>query len=171
MVGTRTLPFETKVRLLSQFGSAGKAENMLNYYQGKPGSLRSSLHREEDFRDKFQAQYSIDPEKLDTKSGLTEELIARLGHRVENIENFTAGCVMKWKTKNDKNEEITGYYIIDSIPSEDIENDNILTVRFLGNNSSPLSPAGLARHYTGADFYHYLDGCAEDGKISFHERS
>jgi hypothetical protein len=35
---------------------------------------------------------------------------------------------------------------------------------------TPLSPGGLAHHYTGADFYEYLSGCAEDGKITFRER-
>lgn len=36
MIGARSLPFETKVRILSQFGSIGKAEKMREYYRGKP---------------------------------------------------------------------------------------------------------------------------------------
>lgn len=171
ILGTRNLPFETKVRILSQFGSAGKAEQMLEYYRGNPASLRRSTDNEGDFRERFTTQYpGIDPEKLDTKSGLLEELTARLGHRVEGLEHFGPGCVMQWKTKSQETkEDITGYYMIDTVPSEDIEEDNILTVRFLGNDQSPLSPSGLARHYTGADFYHYLDGCTEDGRITFRE--
>ncbi|MCB9806913.1 hypothetical protein H6768_03390 [Candidatus Peribacteria bacterium] len=47
MIGSRTLPFETKIRLISQFGSIGKAEKMLEYYRGKPGSLRASTNGEE----------------------------------------------------------------------------------------------------------------------------
>lgn len=171
VIATRNLPLETKIRILSQFGSVGKAEKMLEYYRGNPSSLRASTDNEEAFREKFKTTYSIDPEKLDTKSGFLEELTARLGHRVRGLEHFSAGCVMQWKTKNDQKEDITGYYIIDSVPSDDIENDNILTVRFLGNDQDPLSPSGLARHYTGADFYHYLDGCSEDGQITFQGRS
>lgn len=170
IIATRNLPTKTKIRLLSQFGSAGKTEQMLEYYRGNPATLRSSTDTGDDFRRKFKQTYNLDPEKLDTKSGLTEELIARLGHRVEGIENFQPGCVMKWATKNEHKEDITGYYIIDTIPSDnedDPEHDEILTVRFLGNDRDPLSPSGLAHHYTGADFYHYLDGCAEDGKITF----
>lgn len=165
VIATRNLPLKTKIRLLSQFGSAGKAEQMLEYYRGNPASLRSSTDTAEEFRRKFQHTYKIDPEKLDTKSGLTEELIARLGHRVEGIEHFQPGCVMKWKTKNENKEDITGYYLIDTIPSDnedDPEHDEILSVRFLGNDRDPLSPSGLSHYYTGADFYHYLDGCAED---------
>lgn len=131
MIGARSLPFETKVRILSQFGSIGKAENMSNYYRGKPGSLRSSTNTEGEFREKFQQKYDIDTEKLDIKSGLTEELIAKLGHRIDGMENFDDGCVMEWKTKNKNNEEITGYYIIDSVPSEDMDEDNIISMRFL----------------------------------------
>ena len=105
---------------------------MLEYYRGQPGTLRASTDTEEVFRDKFKTTYGgLDPEKLDTKSGLTEELIARLGHRIDGIDNFQPGCVMQWKTKNENKEEITGYYIIDTVPSEDIDEDNILTVRFL----------------------------------------
>lgn len=171
LIGTRSLPFETKVRLLSQFGSIGSAENMLAYYRGKPGSLRASTDNEEDFREKFKNTYDgLDPEKLDTKAGLVEELTARLGHRVEGLEDFDDGCVMQWKTKNKNNEEITGYYIIDSVPGDSVDEENIITARFLGDNTGPLSASGLARHYTGADFYHYLDGCAEDGKITFRTR-
>lgn len=171
LIGTRSLPFETKVRLLSQFGSIGSAENMLAYYRGKPGSLRASTDNEEDFREKFKATYdNLDPEKLDTKAGLVEELTARLGHRVEGLEHFDDNCVMQWKTKNEKGEEITGYYIIDSVPGDTVDEENIITARFLGNNSGPLSASGLARHYTGADFYNYLDGCADDGKITFRTR-
>lgn len=99
-IGTSSLPFETKIRLLSQFGSVGKTEQMLEYYRGRPGSLRASTDTEEEFREKFKATYAIDPEKLDTKSGLLEELTARLGHRVEGIEHFSPGCVMQWKTRN-----------------------------------------------------------------------
>lgn len=171
LIGTRSLPFETKVRLLSQFGSAGNAEKMLAYYRGKPGSLRASTDTEEDFREKFKATYNnLDPEKLDTKAGLIEELTARLGHRVEGLEHFDDGCVMQWKTKNEKGEEITGYYIIDSVPGDTVDEENIITARFLGNNTGPLSASGLARHYTGADFYNYLDGCSDDGKITFRTR-
>lgn len=171
MIGARSLPFETKVRILSQFGSIGRAQDMLNYYRGKPSSLRSSTNTEGEFREKFQQKYDIDTEKLDIKSGLTEELIAKLGHKIEGIEHFDDGCVMEWKTKNKNNEEITGYYIIDSVPSEDMDEDNIITMRFLGDNRDPLSANGLAHHYTGADFYDYLSGCSEDGRITFRERS
>jgi hypothetical protein len=171
LIGTRSLPFETKVRLLSQFGSVGNAEKMLEYYRGRPGSLRASTDNEEDFREKFKHTYNgLDPEKLDTKTGLVEELTALLGHRVEGLEHFDDNCVMQWKTKNEKNEEITGYYIIDSVPGDTLDEENIITARFLGNNNGPLSASGLARHYTGADFYNYLDGCAEDGKITFRTR-
>lgn len=170
MIGTRSLPFETKIRILSQFGSTGKAEKMREYYRGKPGSLRASTDTEESFRKKFIDNHGIDPEKLDTKPGLTEELVARLGHRVEGIEHFDAGCAMQWKTKNKNNEEITGYYIIDTIPGDTLDEDNIITMRFLGDDKDPLSPGGLAHHYTGADFYDYINGCAEDGKITFRER-
>ena len=171
LIGTRSLPFETKVRLLSQFGSVGNAEKMLAYYRGKPGSLRASTDNEEDFREKFKNTYDgLDPEKLDTKAGLVEELTARLGHRVEGLEHFDDGCVMQWKTKNEKGEEITGYYIIDSVPGDTVDEENIITARFLGDNTGPLSASGLARHYTGADFYNYLDGCSDDGKITFRTR-
>ncbi len=132
MIGSRSLPFETKIRILSQFGSTGKAEKMNQYYHGKPGSLRASTDTEESFRDKFEKNYGIDTEKLDTKPGLTEELVARLGHRVEGIEHFDAGCAMEWKTKNkETGEEMTGYYIIDTVPGDTLDEDNILTVRFL----------------------------------------
>lgn len=171
LIGTRSLPFETKVRLLSQFGSVGNAEKMLAYYRGTPDSLRASTDNEEDFREKFKNTYNgLDPEKLDTKAGLVEELTARLGHRVEGLEHFDDGCIMQWKTKNEKGEEIIGYYIIDSVPGDSVDEENIITARFLGNNTGPLSASGLARHYTGADFYNYLDGCAEDGKITFRTR-
>lgn len=171
IVGARSLPFETKVRILGQFGSIGRAENMSNYYRGKPVSLRSSTNTEGEFREKFRENYGIDTEKLDIKSGLTEELIAKLGHKIDGMEHFDDACVMEWKTKNKNNEEITGYYIIDSVPSEDMDEDNIITMRFLGDNRDPLSPNGLAHHYTGADFYEYLSGCSENGKITFRERS
>lgn len=131
IVGTANLPFETKVRLLSQFGSIAKAEEMLQYYRGQPGSLRSSMDTEEKYREKFKVAHNIDPEKLDTKTTLVEELAARLGHRVEGLEHFDAGCVMEWKTTGPEKEEITGYYVIDSVPSDDPDEDNILTVRFL----------------------------------------
>ncbi|MCB9806914.1 hypothetical protein H6768_03395 [Candidatus Peribacteria bacterium] len=57
--------------------------------------------------------------------------MARLGHRVEGIEHFEAGCAMEWKTKDKDGTEITGYYIIDSVPGDTLDEDNILTVRFL----------------------------------------
>lgn len=33
MIGSRSLPFETKVRILGQFGSTGRAEKMQDYYK------------------------------------------------------------------------------------------------------------------------------------------
>lgn len=131
MIGARSLPFDTKIRILGQFGSTGKAEKMLEYYKGKPASLRSSTDTEEQFRQKFIENYGVDTEKLDIKAGLTEELIARLGHRVEGMEHFDAGCAMEWKTKNKEGEEITGYYIIDTIPGDTLDEENIITMRFL----------------------------------------
>lgn len=104
---------------------------MREYYRGRPGSLRSSTDNENQFREKFIEKYGIDTEKVDLKSGLAEELIAHLGHRIEGMEHFDDGCVMEWRTKNKDNEEITGYYIIDTVPSESLDEDNILTVRFL----------------------------------------
>jgi len=140
MIGSRSLAFETKIKILSQFGSAGKAEKMRDYYKGKPGSLRASTDTEGEFREKFQAQYKgLDPEKLDIKAGLTEELIARLGHRVEGMEHFDAGCAMEWKTKNKNGEEITGYYILETVPGDTLDEENIITMRFLGDNKDPLS--------------------------------
>lgn len=105
---------------------------MLAYYRGKPGSLRSSTDNEEDFREKFKNTYdNLDPEKLDTKAGLVEELTARLGHRVEGLEHFDDNCVMQWKAKNEKGEETIGYYIIDSVPGDTVDEENIITARFL----------------------------------------
>ncbi len=104
IIGTGNLPFETKIRLLSQFGSVAKAEDMLKYYRGQPGSLRSSMDTEEKYREKFKTAHGIDPEKLDTKTNLQDELAARLGHRVEGLEHFDAGCVMEWKTTKAKRE-------------------------------------------------------------------
>jgi hypothetical protein len=57
------------------------------------------------------------------------------------------------------------------VPGDTIDEENIITVRFLGDNKGPLSPSGLTRNYTAADFYNYLDGCADDGKITFREKS
>lgn len=131
MIGSRSLPYKTKIKILSQFGSAGKAEKMRDYYHGKPSSLRTSTDTEGSYREKFRDTYGIDTEKVDTKSGLTEELIAHLGHRVEGMEHFEAGCAMEWKTKNKDDEEITGYYIIDTVPGDTLDEENILTVRFL----------------------------------------
>jgi len=87
------------------------------------------------------------------------------------MEHFDAGCAMEWKTKSKDGEEITGYYIIDTIPGDTLDDENIITMRFLGDNKDPLSAGGIAHHYTGADFYEYLNGCAEDGKIIFRDRS
>lgn len=79
MIGSRSLPFETKIKILSEFGSAGRAEKMVRYYGGKPGSLRSSTDTEGTFRKKFQDQHpGLDPEMLETKTGLRDELVARL---------------------------------------------------------------------------------------------
>ena len=69
---------------------------------------------------------------------------------------------MEWKTKTAEGEEMTGYYIIDQVPGEDPDEENMVSLRFLGNNKDPLSPAGIAMYYSGADFYHYLAGCSED---------
>lgn len=78
---------------------------------------------------------------------------------------------MEWTTRDKKTkEETTAYFIIDTVPGDTLDEENILTVRFLGDNKDPLSPTGLIHHYTGADFYHYLDGCSEDGKIVFRDR-
>jgi hypothetical protein len=42
---------------------------------------------------------------------------------------------MQWTKKDPETKEnITGYYIIDTVPTEDLDEENILTVRFLGNN-------------------------------------
>ncbi len=39
---------------------------------------------------------------------------------------------MQWKSKNkETGEEMTGYYIIDTVPGDTLDEDNILTVRFL----------------------------------------
>lgn len=77
---------------------------------------------------------------------------------------------MEWKTKTAEGEEITGYYILDQVPGEDPDEENMVSLRFLGNNKDPLSPAGIAMYYSGADFYHYLAGCSEDGRIQFSTR-
>lgn len=104
IVGTASLPLVTKIRLLSQFGSVAKAEEMLKYYRGQPESLRSSMDTEDEYRRKFKMAHDIDPEKLDTKNNLIEELAARLGYRVEGLEHFDTGCVMEWKTTKAKRE-------------------------------------------------------------------
>lgn len=131
-VSTRGLPFDTKIHILSQFGSVGSAEKMLQYYRGKPDSLRASTQTEEEFREEFQTVHAIDPEKLDTKIGLIEELTAKLGHTVEGIEHFDDGCVMQLKTKDRKTgKELIGYSIIDSVPGETVDEENIIRVRFL----------------------------------------
>ncbi len=74
---------------------------------------------------------------------------------------------MRWTTKDKDNNEVIGYYIIDRILPEEDGHEGIMTVRFLGNNREPLSPTGMVMHYTGSDFYHYLAGCGDTGKISF----
>ena len=77
---------------------------------------------------------------------------------------------MQWKTKDAEGNEKIGYYIIDTVLSDDLDESDLITMRFLGDNRDPLSPAGLALHYSGADFYNYLSGCSEDGSISFTTR-
>lgn len=170
LVSTRNLDFGTKIKLLSQFGSIGKAEQMTEYYRGKPGSLRNSMQEGEDYKDIFERIHGIEPAQVETKSGLMAELQAKLGKKLNGLEHFEDGCVMQWKTKNKEGETITGYYIIDTTPGDDIDDGNITSLRFLGTNKQPLSPAGLNMHYSGAEFYNYLAGCSEDGMIDFVSR-
>jgi hypothetical protein len=47
--------------------------------------------------------------------------------------------VIKWKTKKQNGEEITGYYILETVPGDTLDEENIITMRFLGDNKDPLS--------------------------------
>ena len=74
---------------------------------------------------------------------------------------------MQWETKGKDNEKITGYYMVDSVPTNDPDEENMISVRFLGNNTTPLVEPGMQFTYSGADFFDYLHTCCERGTISF----
>jgi hypothetical protein len=38
---------------------------------------------------------------------------------------------MEWKTKNKERETITGYYIIDEVPTDTYDEENMVSLRFL----------------------------------------
>lgn len=80
---------------------------------------------------------------------------------------------MEWKKiqKTSTGEkEIIGYYYIDSVPTEKTHDaENIISLRFLGDNQSPLSRAGKTFHYTGAGFFEYVSHCSENGSITFRD--
>lgn len=68
IISTHHLSFETKIRLLSQFGSVGKAEQMTEYYRGRPESLRKSTLSGDEYIQEFQEIHGISPERLETQT-------------------------------------------------------------------------------------------------------
>lgn len=162
---TRNLPFETQVRLLGRFGSARKIEQQRNFWQGKPGSLRG---RGVDYKNLFLREHGIHSQKVMTQSGFLAEITAKLGNKVTNLDKFKEGNVMVWRQKDkDGNLSMAGYYAIDSLLSEDLDEESVAKLRFLGNNKNPVSPAGMPLFYSGPELYHYLSGCSQDGTIDF----
>ena len=77
-MSTRNVPFETKIRLLSQFGSIGKVEKMEDYYKGKPDSIRRSTMTEDDYKEEFSKIYGIEPANVETRTGLVTEIVTML---------------------------------------------------------------------------------------------
>ncbi len=162
---TRNLPFETQVRLLGRFGSARKIEQQRNFWQGKPGSLRG---RGVDYKNLFLREHGIHSQKVMTQSGFLAEITAKLGNKVTNLDKFKEGNVMIWRQKDkDGNLSMAGYYAIDSLLSEDLDEESVAKLRFLGNIKNPVSPAGMPLFYSGPELYHYLSGCSKDGTIDF----
>lgn len=75
---------------------------------------------------------------------------------------------MVWRQKDkDGNTAMVGYYAIDNLLSEDLDEESVAKLRFLGNNKNPVSPAGMPLFYSGPELYHYLSGCSKDGTIDF----
>ena len=77
---------------------------------------------------------------------------------------------------------MTGYYVIDGILSESIEDDSLVQMRFVGNNVAKNDPntgkkivpkislfGGVPRNLTGSRFFEYVNNCTSDenGEIDF----
>ncbi len=166
---TRNLPFETQVRLLGRFGSARKIEQQRNFWQGKPGSLRGVGI---DYKNAFLRTHGLHSEKVMTQSGFLAEITAKLGNKITNLDKFKEGNVMVWRQKDkDGNISMVGYYAVDHLLPESLEEEGVAKLRFLGNNKNPVSPAGMPLFYSGPELYHYLSGCSDNGTIDFIEGS
>ena len=100
-----------------------------------------------------------------------EELEARMGDRIKNIEHFKSGGVMEYHSLDDKGNDIVGYFWIDDIADtheeDNLAEDGIIKIRWLGNNQAPLKVAGTQWNRTPADFFHFL--ASGDGPIVFRD--
>ncbi len=121
-----------------------------------------------DYKNLFLREHGIHSQKVMTQSGFLAEITAKLGNKVTNLDKFKEGNVMVWRQKDkDGNLSMAGYYAIDSLLSEDLDEESVAKLRFLGNNKNPVSPAGMPLFYSGPELYHYLSGCSQDGTIDF----
>lgn len=88
---------------------------------------------------------------------------------------------MTWKTKREDGTEMIAYYGIDEVLSEDPDDDSMVKIRFLGNNTPEKNdkgepiPAkipllgGMKSIHTGSRFFEYMASIVDDGEIDFVE--
>jgi hypothetical protein len=178
-IPTSWIDFETKMRLMTQYGHKKRLENIEEHWTGVPGGIATH----QDYQKNFQEIHGFHPSEINTQSALVKKLDDTLNRKIKNIQNFVPGSVMTWTTKNpDGSGMMTGYYVIDGILSESIEDDALVQMRFVGNNLPKNDPntgkkvipkislfGGVPRNLTGSRFFEYVNNCTSDenGEIDF----
>lgn len=153
---------------------------MSDFHQGKTG-----MDLGEPYDKKFRLHYGFYPEEVQTQNGLMQRLDTQLDSRIKNISDFKEGSIMRVKSVGKNGNQIIGYYMIDSVLSDDPESldENIIKFRFLGTNQphrdehnrvvrsdsqSTLSLyGGPALQRSGPRFFEFLDNITEEGSVDF----
>jgi hypothetical protein len=178
-ISTHHLDFETKVKLMAQFGNQKRVDQMNDFWKWHPGAIPSGP----DYEKTFLERYNFRPKDVATQTGLVKKLENHLGDRMKGVEHFVPGSIMTWKTKRPDGTEMIGYYAIDEILSNDPHDDSVIKIRFLGNNSKEVDdtgnpiPAkipllwGMKIIHTWSRFFEYMASIVDDGEVDFVEEA